>query len=76
MVLKNIYLYINLTLKHLKKLVQNLIKRCECTIILLSGQLAAIVGNNLLGGKNNLLGGQLPTQLTCYFHPCSSVLGA
>ena len=26
--------------------------------------------SKLLGGQNNLLGGQLPTQLTCYFHPC------
>ena len=23
---------------------------------------------NLLGGQNNLLGGQMPTQLTCYFY--------
>ena len=22
---------------------------------------------NLLGGQNNLLGGQMPTQLTCYY---------
>ena len=25
---------------------------------------------NLLGGQNNLLGGQMPTQLTCYLPPC------
>ena len=24
---------------------------------------------NLLGGQNNLLGGQVPTQLTCYLSP-------
>ena len=27
---------------------------------------------NLLGGQNNLLGGQMPTQLTCYYLPESS----
>ena len=26
---------------------------------------------NLPGGQINLLGGQMPTQLTCYFPPCS-----
>ena len=25
---------------------------------------------NLLGGQNNLLGGQMSTQLTCYLPPC------
>ena len=27
---------------------------------------------NLLGGQSNLLGGQMPTQLTCYLPPCSA----
>ena len=26
---------------------------------------------NFLGGQNNLLDGQMSTQLTCYLHPCS-----
>ena len=25
---------------------------------------------NLLGGQSNLLGGQIPIQLTCYLPPC------
>ena len=26
---------------------------------------------NLLGGQSNLLGGKMPTQVTCYLLPCS-----
>ena len=38
---------------------------------LLSGKFWAMGRFNLLGGqKNSLLGGQLPTQLTCYLPPC------
>ena len=28
---------------------------------------------NLLGGQSNLLGGQMPTQLTCYLPPCYTI---
>ena len=40
---------------------------------LLGGQFWAMGRFNLLGGQNNLLGGQLPTQLTCYLPPCSGL---
>ena len=36
---------------------------------LLGGQCWAMGRFNLLGGKSNLLGGQMPTQLTCYLPP-------
>ena len=37
---------------------------------LLGGQFWVIGRFNLLGGQSNLLGGQMPTQLTCYLPPC------
>ena len=36
---------------------------------LLGGQFWAMGRFNLLGGQSNLLGGQMPTQLTCYLPP-------
>ena len=36
---------------------------------LLGGQFWAIGRFNLLGGQGNLLGGQMPTQFTCYLPP-------
>ena len=36
---------------------------------LLEGQFWVMGRFNLLDGQNNLLGGQLPTQLTCYLPP-------
>ena len=40
---------------------------------LLGGQFWAMGIFNLLGGQNNLLVGQLPTQLTCYLSPCNTI---
>ena len=37
---------------------------------LLGGQFWAMGRFYSLGGQNNLLGGQLPIQLTCYLPPC------
>ena len=37
---------------------------------LLGGQFWAMGRFNLLGGLSNLLGGQMPTQLSCYLPPC------
>ena len=37
---------------------------------LLGGQFWVMGRFNLLGRQNNLLGGQMPTQLTCYLPPC------
>ena len=37
------------------------------------GQFWAVGRFNLLGGQSNLLGGQMPTQLTCYLPPCGSL---
>ena len=36
---------------------------------LLGGQFWAMGRLNVLGGQNNLPGGQMPTQLTCYLPP-------
>ena len=36
---------------------------------LLGGQFWAMGRLNLLGGQSNLLGGQMPTQFTCYLPP-------
>ena len=38
------------------------------------GQFWAMGRFNLLGGQNDLIGGQLPTQLTCYLPPCHSLI--
>ena len=40
---------------------------------LLGGQFWAIGRFNLLSGQSNILGGQMPTQLTCYLPPCMHV---
>ena len=40
---------------------------------LLGGQFWAMGRFNLLGGQSNLLGGQMPTQLTCYLPPLVSL---
>ena len=38
-------------------------------IIYSGGQLWAMDRFDLMGGQSNLLGGQMPTQLTCYLPP-------
>ena len=43
-------------------------------IIYWVGSLGAMGRLNLLGGQNNLQGGHMPTQLTCYLPSCFATL--
>ena len=40
----------------------------------MGGKFRAMGKLNLLDGQNNLLGGQMPTQLICYLRPFQTIL--